>query len=886
MKTFRIILFFLLTVTVCSVMAVPAKRGAVKMLQPDGTYVMIELHGDEWNCFETTADGYTVVRDDKGFYVYAESRDGVLKATGHRAHDMAERSESEQSFLAGIRKHQSPVMSKERQEIRSKVFQKQQQTLSSRRAAHYDYNNFKGLIVLVQFNDKSFSRNDYPDIITDMVNKENYTGYDNQKFTGSVRDYFYDNSNGLFIPQFDIVGPYTLDYSQYDPQGGYSYGDSGYDPYASTRIVAAAVNAAAADVDFSQYDGDGDGMVDLVYFIFAGNGANYQGNNKGLWWPHRSIVYDVDNNSYIRRNGVYIYDYASSTELSGYTSQPSSVKIDGIGTICHEFSHVLGLPDFYDTDYEGSGGESNHPGDWSLMAGGSYLNDSRTPVGYSLYERYAVGFTEEPPVITEHGSYTLQPLCSSFTGYRINTPVRNEYFLLENRQQYAFKWDRYLPGSGMLVHRVDFTNSSVWGMNGGGGNNVNVNPKHNYYEVVRANGPHTYYGEYVSDASDVFPSKGKTSLTNTTTPANLLTWAGKPNALGLTNIKMTSGNITFDVAGYDVTAITLTPSSLTGLGVGLTEQLEVELTPSYAETTLTWKSSNPDVASVDENGLVKGISAGSCVITVTSKNNVKATCEVTVREMEAYTIAEFKNQEVGTINMLSLKNAEVLGVYSKSKTAYLRDSTGAVMITQFSQTLKQGDVLNGAILAQLDVTNNIPRAIFSNSEGITVTEGGEPTPRVVMMEDLTEADYCDLVLVRAVKLQRDNGIWAFCDDSRARLWAGNFGISTGISSRTNLNDKYYDVTAVYSTNVLNGNIINELNVTKAVEEVEAPSVIKGDVNGDGQVGIGDIISVTNYMASGTESGFTLEQADVNSDGQVGIGDIISISNIMAGNSNP
>ena len=175
-------------------------------------------------------------------------------------------------------------------------------------------------------------------------------------------------------------------------------------------------------------------------------------------------------------------------------------EIDGIGTICHEFSHVLGLPDFYDTNYDKDGKEeSNHPGDWSVMAGGSYLNIGRTPAGCSLYGRCSVGFCDEDPeLLTGKGDFMLPPLSDTQAkGYRINTPVNNEFFLLENRQKTKFKWDSELPGSGMLVFRVDRTKTSVWDMSS---NEVNANPNHMYYELIRANGScYNLHGQRVAN---------------------------------------------------------------------------------------------------------------------------------------------------------------------------------------------------------------------------------------------------------------------------------------------------------------------------------------------------------------------------------------------------
>jgi M6 family metalloprotease-like protein len=137
-----------------------------------------------------------------------------------------------------------------------------------------------------------------------MVNTENYTGYDNVKCTGSVYDYFVDNSLGKFQPQFDVVGPVKLNnYTQY------SYGA---DDYAYLRITKAVIDAVDAQVNFKDYDGDGDGVVDLVFFVFAGNGANYAGNDTKLWWPHRASLYDISNNRSIQKDNVRLYDYASS----------------------------------------------------------------------------------------------------------------------------------------------------------------------------------------------------------------------------------------------------------------------------------------------------------------------------------------------------------------------------------------------------------------------------------------------------------------------------------------------------------------------------------------------------------------------------------------------
>ena len=772
----------------------PAHKAAVKVQQPDGTYVTIRLHGDEWRSFNTTDDGYSVVKDSRGYYVYAELKDGQLEATAQVAHDLAERTASELAFLSGVQKMLAPEMTAEKAEMKAAVEKRQQETLRSRRAT--SYNNFRGLLILIEFNDREFSREDYPEILNDMVNKEGYTGYGNQKYTGSVRDYFSDNSFGKFTPEFDVYGPYKVNYSQYYPDGSTASGVG--------NIIRAALNAADADINFADYDRDGDGNVDLAFFMLAGYGSCYTGNDKRLWWPHRSQVN-------IRKDGVYIYDYASSVEFYGW--EDGTFTIDGIGTICHEFSHVLGLPDFYDTDYEKSGGQSNDPGEWSLMANGTDANYGRTPVGYSLYERWFTGFIDDIPEIDDEGSYQLEPLYKDGQGYRINSSVNNEFFLFENRQTSGFKWDASLPASGMLVHRVDKTNKTVWN-----NNSVNCDPSHNYYEVVRAGGTGrraTY---------DVFPGAAKvTQLHNTTSPANLKTWAGKSTKWGLSDIKMTGSNITFNIFNSLVISnIELPATALVGLGYTCT--LSPIVSPEGVDYSLTWSSNNKSVATVDQNGNVKGISTGSAIITVKTNNGLTASCTVKVEEIQTIDVEEFKAADSGTEVLLRLTNAEVLYVYDDR--AYIRDTKGCITLLGSGLDIKKNDILNGVLYAKVGIENNMIQAVgvdgLTNDGALTVVNGNNVTPREVKLEDLSEKDYGDYVILKAVQLKREgSGALVISGDKSIKL--GNpFHVS---NIPMNVSGKYYDIEAIYGTDIVNNEIVDELYRTSKVVEVDAPTGI-------------------------------------------------------------
>ena len=496
--------------------ACPAHRGMVQMPQPDGTMVTIQLNGDEFYSFNTTADGYTIKLTQAGSYVYAQLEDGKLVETQVLAHDEGQRTPAELALLATTPKRIVDQFGVEEANIRRA---KRNVDLSN-----FDFENFRGLVILIDFADKKFASADPQAFYTEMFSTENLTGFHdpvtNRDVTcpGSVRDYFNDQSNGAFKPPFDVYGPYT------------STKNANQCDASSASIFTTALKKANDDVDFSRYDNNGDGKVDMIYFLVAGYSAASNGSETGYLWPHASSLYGY----YINYDGKRMDRYASSTELYGWESSPNTVTVEGIGTIAHEFSHVLGLPDFYDTDYARSGGESHHPGEWDVMAGGGDFNYGRTPAGYTLFERYALGWAH-PRTITTTGTYSMGAVNTTREGYILRTPVQNEYFTIENRQKTG--WDAYIPGHGMIVTRVDSTNVSVWN-----NNTVNCNPSHNYFEMLRAG--NTTSGDLASDA---FPgTKGNPMLTNETMP-NLHTWNGTPNQFNLVGISESDGIVTFNV---------------------------------------------------------------------------------------------------------------------------------------------------------------------------------------------------------------------------------------------------------------------------------------------------------------------------------------------------
>ena len=287
-------------------------------------------------------------------------------------------------------------------------------------------------------------------------------------------------------------------------------------------------------------------------------------------------------------------------------------NVAGIGTICHEFSHCLGLPDFYDSDGDGSGGtNSKHPMTWSVMASGFRSNNGRNPAGYSLFERYALGFAQ-PTLIEGEGTISIPALEKSNSGYRLNTANEGEYFIIENRQR--IKWDKNLAGPGMLIWRVDSSNVDVWE-----NNLVNANPNRMYYELLRAN----FSG--ISDSyNDPFPGVSNVTSINNITEPNMRTWDGKMNKYAFVNIAQADSIITFDVI-KDQSKVSIEDFEMMPVGETLNER-------GVAGVYAHWDFYNCAVVDTAQvgNGHVAALRNGSYFNTAENLNKIPAVVRFTL----------------------------------------------------------------------------------------------------------------------------------------------------------------------------------------------------------------------------------------------------------------
>ena len=477
-----IILSLLLSLVAMTCLAIPAKRVRKSLTLSDGTTVTATLVGDENGHWYVDDHGRTLSEDSTGIahYMSIYELDYHKKAKTERA---AIRNKARKARMA-----------------------KREITRSSNADNTIGFiGKKKGIAILVNFSDAKFYYTQ-----EDFNALANENGYNKNGAKGSVRDYFRDQSYGKFEIEFDIVGPYDLAHNM-EYYGKNLKNKAGEDALPG-EMVTEAVKLADKDVNFADYDWNYDGEVDQVYIIFAGYGEEQGASSTTMWsheWDLTSAKEDnCGGNGSVLLDNVWINTYACSSELRGKQGK----KICGIGTMCHEFSHCLGLPDFYDTVGKGFGMDS-----WSIMDYGAYNGDCDIPCGYTSYERWAAGWLEPIELSTTIAITDMKAVTETPEAYVIyNDANKNEYYLLENRQ--LTSWDEGNPGHGLLILHVDY-DENAWRQNTV--NNVATHQRMNIFHADNS-------ALKTNLAGDPYPgTSGNNSLTNTSLPSAKLFNANK-----------------------------------------------------------------------------------------------------------------------------------------------------------------------------------------------------------------------------------------------------------------------------------------------------------------------------------------------------------------------
>ena len=435
----KILSFLFLCALAVTASAVPARRGWQTRTQADGTTIEIQQFGDEFYHYMINREGKQV-REINGMYVEIGEAPTEAVAKARRAKGVARRQRKE----VGVTPNLAP----------------------------------KGVVILVNFSNKSMQSGHTQATFDELCNSTNCTvnsGYP------SAAQYFSDQSNGSYRPQFDVFGPVTLsrNVAYYGTDGS----EEGDDQHATDAVIEGCRLADEQfNINWADYDSNNDGYVDFVYVIYAGKGQADGGTSETIW-PHNWEVSSARNYgsctytaSQCKVGGKTIENYAMSGELSGSS-------LGGIGTLCHEFGHVMGLPDFYDTNAN-TQETYNYincltPNDWSIMDGGSYNADGHCPPNYGPWEKDFFGWLTPINLGNEGKNVTiLANGVEGFQTYQINasgnyqSPTTSGLcYYLENRQQQG--WDAPLTGHGMLIWKVNF-NASKWTNNEP--NNTDGNP--------------------------------------------------------------------------------------------------------------------------------------------------------------------------------------------------------------------------------------------------------------------------------------------------------------------------------------------------------------------------------------------------------------------------
>lgn len=504
--------------------AIPAKKLQKVITLTNGTQVSVELRGDEYLSWWEGTDGtaYRATADENVFEAFD------LEAQKPAA--AARRARAEQGRVARLARVKNSLKGAD-------------DKMRGLGGDHITYKGVKkGLVVLVDFKNKKFADGHDLEYYKNVINGKDFSD-EEEGYVGSVRDYFLAQSNGQFELDFDVVGPVTMskNYGYYGNDGAYQKDEKVYE------MIKEACDGIQDKVNLKDYDWDGDGEADQVFFLYAGLGQA-SGGSAGTVWPHESELRYWPCGVLSYSTGK-INTYACANELQPETQGSSRYISAGIGTICHEFSHCLGFADMYDTTGGGGYGMSV----FDVMDQGSYNGNGFVPCNYTAFERIYAGWVEAIELIdpaTVKDMKSVSDYGRPFIMY--NYKNTNEYFLLENRQNTG--WDKGLYGSnGLLIVHVNYV-PSRWA-----NNSVNSSAeKIQCCTVVNADGSreNTQY----SLQGDLYPYevKGVTmndEFTDESEPAAKLYTKNSDNsyALGIpiTNIKRSKGSISFLVCGGD-----------------------------------------------------------------------------------------------------------------------------------------------------------------------------------------------------------------------------------------------------------------------------------------------------------------------------------------------
>jgi M6 family metalloprotease-like protein len=562
--------------------AVPAYPGLVKKIQPNGAEISLYLRGNEKVHWMESEDGYTLLYDENQYVVYATTDEkGNMVPSNIIVQNVSLRSSAQKDRLKNIPKNLR--YSTEQINTLNAIWNIKRNLSSSLRSTtapglRATIGNAKAICALMSFPDKPLVKTK-----TEFNNLMNQAGYNSNGATGSVRDFYLENSYGQLEITVTIAGPYIAahDMSYYGEND-----TNGLDKQPEKLAIEAAdFTFSEPTINPTDYDNDGDGFIDAFHVIYAGYGEEAGGAANTIWAHEFGFPSRPYGNKRLKT-------YSCSPELRGN----SGTNITHIGVICHELCHIFGAPDFYDVNGDASGGDFLGTGRWDLMAGGNWNNGGATPAHINMYQKIKFEWVN-PVILSSPQQINNMPNSAQYpVAYTYNTPVSGEYYILENRQKVGF--DTAIPGSGLLIYHV--SNVTNYDINN---NLVNVGHPQKVYPVYAAattqipGSTPASYGSINSTGCPFPGSSGKMTFTDYTTPASI-TWNGQNTGKPITGIQEINHLVSFNFMQPGVQPVS-----------------NFQLTRQQNDITLSWVKPNNDVTGYNiyrnNNLLIKIVDANS-----------------------------------------------------------------------------------------------------------------------------------------------------------------------------------------------------------------------------------------------------------------------------------
>ena len=442
--------------------AAKAESIPVQVRQADGSVITVILRGDEHINWYTTLDGVLLVQGaDNNYYIGKVEKSGNLIATKQLAHEAHTRSQVELNLIAKQDKEKFFAYVNKIAEESENTYDNSPLTRGPIIDSAYNGVPYfphtgspKALVILAEFQDTTFTIQDTKKVFTNyLMNEDHFSDkrYNQDQNYKGVRGYFKDCSYRKFTPVFDVVGPIKL------PQAHAVYG-AGNDRM--DLLLADACAAVDGMVNFADYDANNDGIVDLVYVIYAGHSANTSGNKDTNIWPKSGTI-TISN----KFDGKSIRRYGVSNELNGSEkTSKNNKKINGIGLFCHEFSHTLGLPDIYAYNTDAENQDNQGMEYWDIMDGGTGIRGGRVPASYLAWEREVMGWMNIDELKNDITINNLKSIDNGGKAYKIVNPKNsNEYIVLQSIQKGAWNqgWGDNTYGKGLFAYRISYKSGKV-----------------------------------------------------------------------------------------------------------------------------------------------------------------------------------------------------------------------------------------------------------------------------------------------------------------------------------------------------------------------------------------------------------------------------------------